>query len=106
MENITFEQLPQAVTQLFKELQQIKLLLTEQVTPIIPPNDKLLTISQAAELLNLAIPSVYGLCHRSIIPYMKRSKRLYFSEKELRDWIKSGRRLTIQEIKDDTSGSY
>ena len=61
--------------------------------------DKFLNISQAAELLNLAVPSVYGLVHRSMIPVSKRGKRLYFSEKELRDWIKAGRKLTLDEIK-------
>ena len=67
--------------------------------------DKLLTIKQAAILLNLAVPTIYGLVHRSKIPYMKRNKRLYFSEKELREWIKAGRRQTIQEIRDDAAAS-
>jgi excisionase family DNA binding protein len=70
-----------------------------------PQSDRFLTISQAAELLNLAVPTVYGLVHRSMIPVCKRNKRLYFSEKELRDWIKVGRRQTLQEIKQDASQS-
>lgn len=61
-------------------------------------SDKLLTVTQAGELLNLAVPTIYGLCHRSMIPVCKRGKRLYFSEKELRAWIIAGRRLTVDEI--------
>jgi excisionase family DNA binding protein len=70
-----------------------------------PREDDFLTISQAAILLKLAVPTLYGLVHRSSIPVYKRGKRLYFSEKELRDWIKSGRRLTVEEIEKCTEKS-
>lgn len=61
--------------------------------------DELLTIGQAAELLSLTTPTLYGLVHKHAIPYSKipKSKRLYFSKSELLDWIKSGRRKTIAE---------
>ena len=61
--------------------------------------DELLTISKAAELLSLTTPTLYGLVHKKAIPYSKKSKRLYFSKSELLDWIKSGRRKTIEESK-------
>jgi predicted DNA-binding transcriptional regulator AlpA len=67
--------------------------------------EKFLSIKQAAELLNLAVPSIYGLVHRSMIPYMKRNKRLYFSEKELLLWIKSTRHQTNQEIRENAAAS-
>ena len=63
-----------------------------------PETDKLLTIKQAAELITLSVPTVYGLVSRKEIPVSKRGKRLYFSKFELTDWIKAGRKLTTAEI--------
>lgn len=60
--------------------------------------DELLTIQQTAELLNLSVPTIYGLVHRRSIPVMKKTKRLYFSKQSIMDWIKSGRRKSIFEI--------
>ena len=41
--------------------------------------DKLLTVDEAAEMLSLAVPTVYKLVNQNKIPFMKRTKRLYFS---------------------------
>ena len=42
--------------------------------------DQLLTIQQAAELLSLSVPTLYGYVHRAEIPAFKRpgTKRLFF----------------------------
>ena len=68
----------------------------EQVS--IGQTEQLLTIQQAAELLSLSVPTLYGYVHRAEIPYMKKSKRLYFSKKELFAWVKTGRKKTVSEI--------
>jgi excisionase family DNA binding protein len=60
--------------------------------------DQLLTIKQAAQLLCLSVPTIYGLVHRAEIPVSKRGKRLYFSKAELTQWIKDGRKKTTTEI--------
>ncbi|WP_181306957.1 helix-turn-helix domain-containing protein [Rufibacter sp. XAAS-G3-1] len=57
-----------------------------------PQNDRLLTVTQAAEFLSLATPTIYSLVSRNEIVYMKRGKRLYFSEQELTAWLKGGRK--------------
>jgi len=62
-----------------------------------PVTDELLTITQAAELISLTTPTVYGLVSKHAIPHSKKGKRLYFSKTELLDWIKSGRKKTIAE---------
>jgi len=49
--------------------------------------DKLLTVDEAAEMLSLAVPTVYKLVNQNKIPFMKRTKRLYFSEQRLNDWL-------------------
>lgn len=94
---ITFEKLPQAVNQLIDKLDNIeRLLLSQNITP--PEEDKLLTIREAAEILHLSVPTVYGLVQRAEVPVCKRGKRLYFSKQELLAWIKSGRKKTVSEI--------
>jgi excisionase family DNA binding protein len=60
--------------------------------------DQLLTIHQAAELLSLAVPTLYSLVSKSEIPVNKRGKRLYFSRQELTNWVKTGRKKTAAEI--------
>ena len=64
----------------------------------------LLTIKQAAELLNLSVPTIYGYVHRTEIPVCKRAgtKRLIFSKQELIEWVKAGRKKTIQEIAENS----
>ncbi|UZJ40617.1 helix-turn-helix domain-containing protein [Prosthecochloris sp. SCSIO W1101] len=49
--------------------------------------DKLLTVDEAAEMLGLAVPTVYKLVNQNKISFMKRTRRLYFSEQRLNDWL-------------------
>jgi len=66
-----------------------------------PETDKLLTIKQAGELLNLSVPTLYSYVQKAAIPVCKRGKRLYFSEQELREWVKAGRKSTQKETESD-----
>lgn len=94
---LSFEQLPEAVGQLFTKLENIERLLLERGNQQ-PEADQLLTIQQAAEFINLSVPTLYGLVSHAEIPVNKKGKRLYFSKKELTDWIKTGRKKTVAEI--------
>jgi len=96
---LTFDQLPKAVTMLTKEVSELKRLLIEkqEQTPTEQP-EQLFTIQGAAEFLNLTVPTVYSKCSKNELPYMKRSKRLYFSRTELMDYIKTGRKKSNAEI--------
>lgn len=87
--------------QLFAIIQKAvsKAIVDSQQNPAIQtPPDEFLTIKQAAELLSLSVPTVYGLVSRAEIPVSKRGKRLYFSMAELMEWIKAGRKKTTTEI--------
>src|SRR4030095_5932089 len=95
---LTFNELPKAVSQLYDKLTNIERLLLSQSNEQQHEADKLLTIQQASEFLNLSVPTLYGYVHRMEIPVCKKSKRLYFSKQELTDWIKSGRKKTSAEI--------
>ncbi len=59
--------------------------------------EQLLTIQEAAEFLNLTVPTMYGKVSKGELPVMKRSKRLYFSRIELLEYIKDGRKQTNAE---------
>lgn len=61
-------------------------------------SDQVLNIEQTAEILDLKVPTIYGLVSRSAIPCFKKGKRLYFSKKDLSNWISSGRKKTLEEL--------
>ncbi len=97
MTKISFEELPQAVSNLADKLEKIERLLLakgEENTS----KDEFLNIEQAAALLNLTVPTIYGYVHRLEIPFCKIKKRLYFKRNDISEWIQSGRQKTISEI--------
>jgi len=60
--------------------------------------EKLLSVKEAAQFLKLTVPTIYSKCSRNELPYMKRSKRLYFNTDELMSYLKEGRKKPISEI--------
>ena len=106
-ENITFEQLPAIIGTLIGDVNEIKhLLLNLSIDNPVEKEDKLLTIQQAAEFLTLSVPTIYSKVSRAELPVMKRGKRLYFSEKELLDYIKEGRRKSVTEIEEEAAAYF
>lgn len=95
----TFEQLPQAVAVLTKEVSELKQLLLQKSNqqPTASP-EQLLTVQEAAKFLNLTVPTIYSKVSRGELPYMKRGKRLHFSSIELMQYLKEGRKKTNAEI--------
>ncbi len=80
--------------------------LKHSVTPRVEKEaDNFITVKEAAAFLNLAVTTVYDLVYKSKISSYRRGKRLYFVKQELCEWIKSGRRQTIQETKADAASS-
>lgn len=63
--------------------------------------DEIGGIEMALELTGLAKPTIYGLVSERKIPHSKRGKKLYFSRKELLDWLKEGKRKTQDEIAEE-----
>jgi excisionase family DNA binding protein len=66
------------------------------------PTDELLTVQDAAQLLRLSVPTIYGLIHKGEIPVMKRSKRCYFSKVDLIEYLKAGKKKTLAELANET----
>ena len=99
MENLSFDQLPYVVTILTQEVNEIKqLLIKQQDQTNTEQSEKLLTVQETAKFLNLKVPTIYSKCSRNELPFMKRSKRLYFSRTELLNYLKEGRRKSKSEI--------
>lgn len=63
--------------------------------------EQLLTIQEAAQFLNLTVPTIYGKVSKGELPVMKRSKRLYFSRTELMEYLKEGRKKPNAEIEQE-----
>ncbi|HVB02975.1 MAG TPA: helix-turn-helix domain-containing protein [Chitinophagaceae bacterium] len=94
---LSFNELPNAVAQVFEKLNNIERLLLERNTILLPAPEELLSIKQTSEILNLSVPTLYGYVHRSQIPVCKRGKRLYFLKHELLQWVKDGRKKSLIE---------
>ena len=63
--------------------------------------ERFLSIQEASELLNLTVPTVYSKVSKGELPFMKRSKRLYFSRTELLEYLKDGRKKSNSEIEQE-----
>jgi excisionase family DNA binding protein len=99
MENITFDQLPNAVGQLFNKLEAIEGLLKAQgQSTQEQETDQILSVDQCAEFLNLSKATIYTLTSKGELPFMKRSKRNYFSKSDLVQYLKQGRNKTNSEL--------
>jgi len=99
MNTLRFEELPQAVAKLTNEISELKtLLLEKKESPCSEEKEQILNTQEAAEFLDLSVPTIYSKVSRKEIPFCKRSGRLYFSSTELRDYIKGGKESTYDEI--------
>ena len=99
---LTFDQLPKAVTMLTKEVSELKhLLIEKQEQTTTEQPEQLLTVQEAAQFLNLTVPTIYSKVSKGELPVMKRSKRLYFSSTELMEYLKEGRKKSNAEIEQE-----
>lgn len=93
MENITFEQLPQAVSML---IEKVGLLMdrVEEVLGKAPQRNgkghNLLSLNEVAALLGKSASTIYSMTSDKRIPYHKRGNKLYFFEDEIIAWIEQG----------------
>lgn len=78
---LTFNELPEAVNQLNKKLDYIANLLQSQKAISAP--EKLLTIHQAADFLNVKAETVYLMVKRGDIASAKIGNRIYISRQGL-----------------------
>ncbi|MDC1204266.1 helix-turn-helix domain-containing protein [Salibacteraceae bacterium] len=102
---LTFDQLPVAIAYLTQKMDMIEQLLSKknETNPKTKDEDELFGVKEAAEFLNLTVPTIYSKVSRGELPVMKRSKKLYFSKIELMNYLKKGRKKTNQEIQEEAN---
>ena len=67
------------------------------------PSVAFLNVEQAAEFIGITKATLYRKCSGKLIPYNKKGKRLYFDQKELIKWLKSGKRKTMEDIENEAN---
>ena len=60
--------------------------------------DEIGGIELAIEITGLAKPTIYSLVSERKLPHSKRGKKLYFSRRDLLEWVAAGKRKTQAEI--------
>lgn len=65
------------------------------------PVKEILTLEEAAEYLNLAKQTLYGMTSKNEIVFFKRSRKIYFQQSDLEKYLLDGRRKTKDEIAAD-----
>lgn len=99
MENLSFDQLPQAMRLLHEKMDRLELLLLEKHSP--QDSETIFNVTQAAEFLHLSVSTLYVKVCRREVPFNKQGKRLYFYKNELNEWIRQGRKKTFSEIQQE-----
>lgn len=97
---ITFELLPQAVTVLTKEVEEIKRLLLEKSNESKPQPDRWLDLNELVlyDPEKRTKPTFYGYVLRRTVPFHKNGKKLIFLKSEIDAWLMQGRVKTSTEI--------
>ncbi len=90
MKEITYNDIPQVISEINRKLDVLTRKFEISLTDEKSKEQDLLSIKEAANLLNLKVPTLYSKVSKREIPFMKISKRLYFSKKDLLELIRSG----------------
>lgn len=93
MGNITFEQLPQAVSNLIERVEQLAGKVDEVLCKAAGKDTgkrSLLSLEEVAALLGKSASTIYAMTSEKRIPYRKRGNKLYFFEDEIMQWIEQG----------------
>ncbi|MFC2121795.1 helix-turn-helix domain-containing protein [Bacteroidota bacterium] len=98
MKNLTFNDIPEAMTQLFYKVENIERLLLEKSKESQSETNDILTVELCAKFLHLAKPTIYGLISRRELPVLKRGKRCYFKKVDILEYLEAGRQKTYAEI--------
>lgn len=105
-QNLTFDQLPKAVTMLRKEVSELKRLLIEkQEQPTTEQPEQWLDLTDLIKYdpEKRTKPTWYSKISRNEIPHYKRGKKVYFLKSEIDEWLKQGKRKSNAEIEADSN---
>jgi len=103
MSHLTFDQLPEAISVLLEKVSNIEMKL-QSSAPAEQNADKWFNLVELCAYLTdkPAKPTVYAYVSAGTIPSHKKGKKLFFLKSEIDNWLRSGRRKTLSELKDET----
>jgi excisionase family DNA binding protein len=61
----------------------------------------ILTFKEGCKFLNIAEPTGYAKISKRELPFLKKGKFIYFSKKQLTDWLHSGQRKTVEQMEEE-----
>jgi len=100
---MTFEDMSALLSKMSDRMEYIEHLLTRLTEQTVSTYcDQWFSIDELSDYIpgNPKKPTIYGWVSAQKIPYHKKGKHLAFLRSEIDEWLKQGRRLTIQEIGD------
>lgn len=94
---ITFEKMPEALTDITERLARMENMLSVVTIPPKAESD-IMDLTETCQFLGLTPATIYTKVSRKEIPSYKYGKMLRFSRKQLTELIESKRRSTVTEI--------
>jgi hypothetical protein len=93
METVTFDKLPEMVSELCKKVDILNSLLTNTLPE--KGEDYLMAIEQFREYLpeHPAKQTIYQWIYNRSVPYEKYGKRVYFRKSNIDNWLNNGRQI-------------
>lgn len=100
IQQITFNDMPNALAYLIGKVEKMETLLCAQSTTADEPTERWLNLQELCDYLpdKPAKQTVYGwICHHNI-PYHKKGKKLQFSKSEIDAWLKTDKCKSNDEL--------
>lgn len=102
MDRITFDQLPEMVALLLEKITRIEQMLTLEKIPELPSQKEMLTVSEAADFMNVSKSTLYKMSFNRDVPvYKPTGRRVYFKRDDLVNHLKQNRIMSKQEIEQE-----
>ncbi|MDB5119743.1 MAG: transcriptional regulator [Sphingobacteriales bacterium] len=103
MKELTFEQLPEAISILLEKINHIEGLLSTYIDK--SSFNEMLTAREAAALMGITLSRLYKMTHNRELPtYKPGGKKIYFKRQEISDWLSHNRLASSQEIENEAIG--
>ena len=88
-------------------IDQFRVMLTDTVNACLKEGarefDKHMTAEELAEYIDVALSTVHKWSSKGIVPGFKKGKRLYFSKKEIDQWLRQQKKKTLAEIESEAA---
>lgn len=98
---ITLEQLESRID--FRFQQSLEKILSKQKPDNSVEKDHI-SFKEGCDFLGIAYPTGYAKVSKREIPHIKKGKFIYFSKKQLTEWLYSGRKKTLVELEAEAAG--